>query len=135
MNETLQRVSRIIVVDDHGIVRFGYAQLINQEPTMNVVGMADGERQGLELARREQPDLAIVDLSLEEGDGLDLIRSIVASNDRIKVLVISAHDEDLFAHRVLAAGAAGYINKKHAPKNSSTAFRRFCEAGCILATR
>ncbi len=116
MNETLRRTARIVVVDDHGIVRFGYAQLIDQEPTLKVVGMAENEREGFELIKREGPDLAIVDLSLQEGDGLDLIKSIKMHNDDIKVLVISAHDENLFAHRVLAAGAAGFISKKSAPK-------------------
>ncbi|TWT56063.1 response regulator transcription factor [Allorhodopirellula solitaria] len=116
MSETLRKVARIVVVDDHGIVRFGYAQLINQEPAMDVVGMAEGEREGLELIKREHPDLAIVDLSLDEGDGISLIRSIDSRKDGTKVLVISAHDEVLFAHRVLAAGGAGYINKREAPQ-------------------
>ncbi len=117
MTERLHRVARIVVVDDHGIVRFGYAQLINQESSMEVVGMADGEREGLDLIKREQPDLAIVDLSLHEGDGMDLIRSIHRHDKDIKVLVISAHEENLYAHRVLVVGAAGFINKKEAPRN------------------
>lgn len=116
MTDTLQEVAKIVVVDDHGIVRFGYAQLIDQEPSMEVVGMAEGEREGLDLVKLEHPDLVIVDLSLQEGDGMDLIRSILSFDKDIKVLVISAHDENLFAHRVMAAGASGFISKKEAPQ-------------------
>ncbi|GAA4468721.1 response regulator transcription factor [Novipirellula rosea] len=113
---TSGKPARIAVVDDHGIVRFGYAQLINQEPTLEVCGMASTEQEGLQMLREQQPDLAIIDLSLDEGDGLDLIKSAMSINPEIKILVISAHDENLYAHRVLAAGALGFINKRRAPE-------------------
>jgi len=115
MNTTLNQTSKIVVVDDHGIVRFGYSQLIDQERSLEVCGMAANERDGLELIRQHQPDLAIVDLSLKDGDGMDLIQAAMKSCPKLKILVISAHDETLFAHRVLAAGARGYINKQEAP--------------------
>ena len=104
-----------MVVDDHGIVRFGYSQLINQEPTLQVCGMADSEQEGRKLILKTRPDLAIIDLSLKEGDGMDLIVSILKTLANLRILVVSAHDESLFAHRVLAAGARGYINKQEAP--------------------
>ncbi len=116
MNATLNQTSKIVVVDDHGIVRFGYSQLIKQVPSLEVCGMAANEREGLEMIRQQQPDLAIVDLSLKEGDGMDLIQAALKSCPKLKILVISAHDESLFAHRVLAAGARGYINKQEAPE-------------------
>ncbi len=116
MNKILSTTARIVVVDDHGIVRFGYSQLINQESDMNVCGMASGEQEGYKLLTRESPDLAIIDLSLKEGSGLDLIQSIIKILPQLKILVISAHDESLYAHRVLAAGARGYINKEEAPE-------------------
>ena len=115
INNTHSAIARIAVVDDHGIVCFGYSQLINQEPGMEVCGMAGTEQEGIELLKRESPDVAIVDLSLKEGDGMDLIKSAVKQNSSIKILVISAQDESLFAHRVLAAGAKGFINKQEAP--------------------
>ncbi len=68
------------------------------------------------MLRDQQPDLAIIDLSLDEGDGLDLIKSAISIVPEIKILVISAHDEELYTHRVLAAGALGFINKRKAPK-------------------
>lgn len=68
------------------------------------------------MIRQQHPDLAIVDLSLKEGDGMDLIQAAMKSYPKLKILVISAHDETLFAHRVLAAGARGYINKQEAPE-------------------
>ncbi len=113
---TTSKPARIAVVDDHGIVRFGYAQLINQHPQLEVCGMACSEQEGLEMLRRETPDVAIIDLSLSEGDGMDLIKSVVALFPATKVLVISAHPESLFASRVLAFGALGYINKQKAPE-------------------
>ncbi len=116
MNNTLTSVARIVVVDDHGIVRFGYTQLINQEPMLEVCGMAANEQEGRETILRERPNLAIIDLSLKEGDGMDLIVSVIKVLPHLKILVISAHDESLFAHRVLAAGARGYINKQEAPE-------------------
>ncbi len=116
MSSALDSVARIVVVDDHGIVRFGYTQLINQEPMLKVCGMAANEQEGRETILRERPNLAIIDLSLKEGDGLDLIVSITKVLPHLKILVISAHDESLFAHRVLAAGAHGYINKQEAPE-------------------
>lgn len=116
MSNILSSVARVVVVDDHGIVRFGYSQLIDQEPSMQVCGMASSEQEGRAVIIRERPDLAIIDLSLKEGDGLDLVASIIKTLPHLKILVVSAHDESLFAHRVLAAGARGYINKQEAPE-------------------
>lgn len=116
MNNTLTSVARIVVIDDHGIVRFGYSQLIDQDPTLTVCGMEANEQQGCETILRERPDLAIIDLSLKEGDGMDLITMVIKALPNLKILVVSAHDENLFAHRALAAGARGYINKQEAPE-------------------
>lgn len=126
-------ISRIAVVDDHGIVRYGYAQLINQDPGLTVCGMAGDERSGLELLDKEKPDLAIIDLSLTDGDGMGLIKTIVVRLPKIKILVISAHDENLFAHRVLAAGAAGYINKQNAPENLLEGIHKILDGGVFFS--
>ena len=115
MNVALQAKSRVAVVDDHGIVRFGYSEMIKHVPDIEVCGMAGSEQEGFELLKRERPDLAIIDLSLGEGDGMELIQSILRVVENLKILVISAHDENLFAHRVLAVGARGYLNKQEAP--------------------
>ena len=86
MTKTLSTVARIAVVDDHGIVRFGYSQLINQEPDMKVCGMASSEQEGHTLLTKESPELAIIDLSLKEGNGLDLIQSITKTLPQLKIL-------------------------------------------------
>ena len=107
--------ARIVVVDDHGIVRYGYSQLIDQEPGLLVCGMAGDEISGFELIKVKRPDVAIIDLSLKNGDGLDLVKSVAKQLPPVRLLVVSAHDEHLFAHRSLAAGAHGFINKQEAP--------------------
>lgn len=114
MSQLLSQTARIAIVDDHAIVRYGYTQLINHQDNLVVCGVAANEQEGIELVKRERPDLTIVDLSLSEGHGIDLIKSILADNPKAKVLVVSAHDENLFAHRVLTAGSMGYVNKQEA---------------------
>ena len=116
MNASIASKYRVAVIDDHGIVRFGYSEMIKHVPDIEICGMAGSEQEGFELLKRERPDLAIIDLSLGKGDGMELIQSILKLLPKLKVLVISAHDESLFAHRVLALGARGYLNKQEAPE-------------------
>ncbi len=133
MNRTIQTTARIVIVDDHGIVRYGYSQLINQQPAMEVCGTATAEQEGFELVRSAQPDLAIVDLSLRSGDGLDLVRSLAQHAQSVKTLVISAHDERLFAHRVLSAGARGFINKQEAPEKLIAGIQTILNGGFFFS--
>ncbi len=104
---------RILVVDDHPIVRLGIRQMIAVEPRLTICGEADSANAALELAR-SKPDLAVVDLSLEDGSGLELIRSLREAAPEMRVLVLSMHDEALFAERALRAGARGYVMKQEA---------------------
>lgn len=104
---------RILVVDDHPIVRLGIRQMIASEPRFTICGEAGSAAAALQLVKTK-PDLAIVDLSLEDGSGLDLIRSLLEAAPDIRVLVLSMHDEALFAERALRAGAHGYIMKQEA---------------------
>ena len=106
--------TRIVIVDDHPVVRLGIRQMLAAEPDLDICGEAEsaGAARGLIAAAR--PDLAIVDLSLSDGSGLDLIRSLRESHPSLAVLVLSMHDETLFAERVLRAGARGYIMKNEA---------------------
>jgi DNA-binding NarL/FixJ family response regulator len=105
---------RILVVDDHPIVRLGIRQMLAAERDLEVCGEAESAAAAMQLATSAHPDLAIVDLSLTEGTGLDLIRSLRESTPTLPVLVLSMHDEALFAERVLRAGARGYIMKREA---------------------
>lgn len=104
----------ILIVDDHPLVRAGFASLIGDTPDLKVCGEAADMATALKLVELVTPDLAIIDLSLSGGSGLDLIEHIKKRNGNILMLVASMHEESLYAERVLAAGARGYINKQEA---------------------
>ena len=106
--------ARILVVDDHPIVRLGVRQMISSDPSLAVCGEADSMDKAIELAHSLRPDLAIVDLSLTDGAGLELVRLFHETFPELPVLVLSMHDEQLFAERAIRAGARGYIMKHEA---------------------
>jgi len=106
--------ARIIIVDDHPLVRAGLKALLAQEHGFRVVGEADGVAQTLELIREDEPDLVILDLALSDGDGLDLIQRLRRHYPALKILVVSMRDERLYAERVLEAGALGFLDKQAA---------------------
>jgi DNA-binding NarL/FixJ family response regulator len=105
---------RLVIVDDHPIVRLGIRQVIEAERDLEVCGEADSAPAALALVKQVQPELAVADLSLAEGNGLELIRALRESLPGLSILVISVHDEMLYAERVLRAGARGYIMKREA---------------------
>src|ERR1017187_10030422 len=107
---------KILLVDDHPLVREGVANLINQQPDLEVCGEAGNEPQALELIGATRPDVAVVDISLENGSGIELIKSIKANHPSVAMLALSMHDESLYAERVLRAGARGYLMKREAAK-------------------
>jgi DNA-binding NarL/FixJ family response regulator len=106
--------SKILLVDDHPIVREGLAQFINNEPDLAVCGMAADAPVAMELIDAQSPDLVVTDLSLTGRPGLELIKDIAARYPSLPLLVLSIHDETLWAERVLRAGAEGYIMKSQA---------------------
>lgn len=106
--------SRILIVDDHPIVRQGYAFIIGTESDLRVCGFASTEAEAIQQARVTKPDLVIIDITLENGSGIELLKRITKSFPNIKSLVVSAFDELLFAERALDAGASGYLNKHEA---------------------
>jgi len=118
---------KVLLVDDHPLVREGLANLISQQADLQICGEAGNEPQALELIRTVQPHIAIVDISLETGSGIELIKSIKAMFPAVTVLVLSMHDESLYAERALRAGARGYIMKREAAKKVIQAIR------CVLA--
>ena len=115
---------RILIVDDHPLVRTGFAQLIGDCPDLEVCCEAADMAEALRLIDSNPPDLAIIDLSLAGGSGLDLIERVKSRNPDILMLVASMHDEALYAERVLAAGARGYINKQEAQESIIRAIRQ-----------
>lgn len=101
----------IFIVDDHPLVRRGLTQLIEGEPEFSVCGEATSMDETLKKLAHNSPDLAIVDLSLPDGNGLDLVKRLLARFPDLSILISSMHDEMMFAERALKAGAKGYINK------------------------
>jgi len=128
-------VRRILIVDDHPLVRSGFVQLISDEPDLEVCGEAGDEGQALQLVAASAPDLVIVDLSLAGGSGINLIERIKAHHGEVSMLVVSMHDESLFAERVLAAGALGYLNKQEAPSNIIRAIRRVLDGKVYVSDK
>ena len=114
MTSDTDRRRRVLVVDDHEIVRLGIRQLISSEPDLIVCGEAATAEEALTLSRTAFPDLAIVDLCLDKTPGLELVRQLHEASPELPVLVLSMHDEALFAERAIRAGARGYIMKKGA---------------------
>jgi DNA-binding NarL/FixJ family response regulator len=102
----------VAIVDDHPLVREGLAARISAQPDMEVCGEAADVESALELIVTKRPSVAIVDIALRNGHGIDLIKRIVAAGVNTRMLVVSAYDESFFAERALRAGALGYINKQ-----------------------
>jgi len=117
------RKHRILIVDDHPLFRHGIADLINAEPDMEVWGEADSAPAALEVIRNQTPDLVTIDISLRGANGIELLKSIKAEHARLPVLVLSMHDESLYALRALRAGARGYIMKQEALERVMSAIR------------
>ena len=115
---------RIVIVDDHPIVRQGLAQLIEQEDDLHICGQAEDAHEAIRAIRELNPNLVIVDISLRTSSGIDLIKDIKAQFPALPVLTLSMHDEALYAERALRAGARGYIMKQEAPEEVVTAIRR-----------
>jgi len=103
--------AQVIVVDDHPLFRERLCQLINNEPGLEICGEAETAQEALEIIRERTPGLAIVDITLKTSSGLELIKSIRALSIGVPVLVLSMHDEALYAERAMRAGASGYIAK------------------------
>jgi DNA-binding NarL/FixJ family response regulator len=125
--------TRILLVDDHPIVRHGMAQLINEEPDLEVCGEAGAAGEAMTLVEETDPHLALIDLSLEEGSGLELVKQIKARFPSVRMLVVSMHDETLFADRVLSAGALGYITKQKATEKLIEAVRHVLSGRVYLS--
>ena len=115
---------KIFLVDDHPLVREWLTALINQQEDLVVCGEAETAAQALELIATRQPDLAVVDLSLSGSSGLELIKQLRLSEPQVVILVLSMHEDALYAERALRAGARGYIVKRESTKKIVTAIRQ-----------
>lgn len=126
---------RLFLVDDHPVTRQGVAVLINQESDLMVCGEADSTPLALDLIQRSRPDLAIIDITLKSTSGIELMKNIKALLPDMPVLIMSMHDESLYAERALRAGAKGYIMKHEASEKILTAIRRVLSGELYLSEK
>lgn len=124
---------KILVVDDHPVMRWGYMALINEQSDMMVSEEAADADEALQSIERDKPDLALVDVSLDGMNGIELTKHIVAQYDDVPVLVVSMHDELLYGERALRAGARGYLMKKNARKEVVDAVRRVLDGAFYVS--
>jgi DNA-binding NarL/FixJ family response regulator len=125
--------AQVVVVDDHPLFRERLCQLINNESDLEICGEAETAQQALEIIRERVPSLAIVDITLKTSSGLELIKSIKALSIAVPVLVLSMHDEALYAERAIRAGASGYITKSREAEHVLAAVRAVLDGKIYLS--
>jgi DNA-binding NarL/FixJ family response regulator len=126
---------KILIVDDHPILRKGLSMLINQEADLVVQGEAEDARKAMDLIETVKPDLVIVDISLPGVDGVELLKNIKLRHGDLPTLVVSMHDESLFAERALRAGARGYIMKQEAVDKLLIAIRHVLSGEIFVSNK
>jgi DNA-binding NarL/FixJ family response regulator len=129
------QIHRILVVDDHPVVRKGLAMTLAKEPDLVVCGEADGLEAALDALQGQLPDLILADLELDGMNGMDLIREVRRLHPRIPVLVLSMHDEDVYAERALRSGARGYLMKHEKPEVLVAAIRAVLKGEIAVTDR
>lgn len=127
--------THILVIDDHPIFRQGLIALLSEEKDFLICGEADEGSSALKILRENNPSLIILDLSLKNSSGLQLLKRIRAEDKKVKILIASMHDEVLFAERCILAGANGYINKEEAPSKIVSAIRALLKNGFYLSDK
>jgi DNA-binding NarL/FixJ family response regulator len=135
MNIKVPEKKRIFIVDDHAMFRDGLQQLIDREADLTVCGDAAEATEALEGIDRTSPDLVIVDISLSGKSGIDLIKAIKEKYEDLPVLVVSMHEETLYAERALHAGASGYVMKQEPAKTVKVAIRKVLAGDMHLSER
>lgn len=118
---------RVLIVDDQSIYALGLRVLLGKEAGINVCGVVDSAPGARAAIKQQGPDAVIIDISLSQGDGIELLRDICAHHPSLPVLVLSAHDENIYAARMLAAGAAGYVSKYAPDSRVLAALRRILD--------
>jgi DNA-binding NarL/FixJ family response regulator len=124
---------RVLIVDDHPLMRKGLVLSMTGEPDVKVVAQASNAEEALDALHAEDPDMAIVDISLPGMSGLELIKHMLALRPLLKILVVSRHDESLYAERAIRAGARGYVMKLEAADVMIRAIRRVMNGGIYVS--
>ena len=138
MNETNEQTTarhRIFIVDDHPLVREGLANLINQQEDLTVCGQAEDAAQALAGIGASRAELALIDISLKTASGLELVKDLKLHFPNVALIVLSMHDELLYAERALRAGAKGYVMKRETTKDVLTAIRRVLQGDVYVSER
>jgi two-component system, NarL family, invasion response regulator UvrY len=120
---------RILIVDDHTVVRRGLKQILSEESDMSVVGEAHNAQEMLTLVRKQQCDVVVADISMPGRSGLDVLKELKQDRPKLPVLVLSMHPEDQYAVRALKLGASGYMTKESAPEELVKAIRKVVSGG------
>ena len=126
---------KVLLVDDHPITRQGMKALVNQQPNLEVCGETDNAAQAIDLINKLQPDLAIVDVTLKTTNGIELTKDIKVHAPNLPVLVVSMHDEALYAERALRAGAMGYVMKQELGEKVVSAIQNILRGEIFLSAR
>jgi DNA-binding NarL/FixJ family response regulator len=134
-SRSVAKRTRIFVVDDHPIVRQGLSLMINQEPDLAVCGEAEEAHHALQEIAASNPDIVVIDISLNGPDGLDLLKMLRLRAPDLPVLILSMHDESVYAERALRAGANGYIMKQEATDKVLVALRRILNREIYVSDR
>lgn len=126
---------RVFIVDDHPLVREGLATLINQQPDLVVCGQAEDAAQALAGIGASRAQLALIDISLKTASGLELVKDLKVHHPDVALIVLSMHDEMLYAERAIRAGARGYVMKRESTKEVLTAIRRVMQGDVYVSER
>jgi len=127
--------SRVFLVDDHPLVREWLTNLLNQQPDLEVCGQAENATQALRGIAETKPNLAIIDIFLNAASGLELVKDLCIQHPSVVPLVLSMHEEDLYAERAMRAGARGYVRKRETSRNILAAIRRVLEGGIYISQK
>ena len=128
-----KRKRRVLIVDDHPIVRQGLRRVMENEDDLVVCGEAESARDARTAIKELHPDVVIADISLKQGDGIELVRDVRAHYPTLPILVLSMHDETIYAERMLSAGANGYIMKQAASDQFLASVRRVLDGGIYVS--
>ncbi|MFZ2643868.1 MAG: response regulator transcription factor [Verrucomicrobiia bacterium] len=126
---------RVLIVDDHPLLREGIARLVNDQPDLMVCGEAEDRPAALAVADTGKPDLAVVDISLKDQSGLELIKDFKVRFPHLLILALSVHDESVYAERALRAGARGYVMKREASGKVLEAIRSVLDGKVYISSR
>ena len=135
ISETVARKRRVFIVDDHPLVREGLTNLINSQSDLIVCGEAKDSSEAIDGIAKERPDVAIIDISLTNESGLELIKNLAKQFPQVAVVVLSMHDETLYAERALRAGARGYVMKHETSKSVLASIRRVIAGDIYVSER